>query len=206
VSSSPGPDAATWVGIAVAGVIGLGGWIMAGIANSRSKKANTHSEQANTIATGAVIKAESANRIAEDANKLSKDANALVELSVLQQTEDWFVEWVAEWNVAGALLILTQRGRDDALQSSVVIAGKNVHKIYRADHPVSPGQDLAIEVMQVLGERNKYDIQFAQRMEKNETSPVRVIPEPFSLELTITIHWFTGGGFVQVQTIELKVT
>lgn len=206
MSGTPPNVVATWIGIAVAGAVGIGGWVTAGIANGRAKKANTLAEKSNTIAQDAVARADAANDIAEDANKLSKDANALVERSVSQQTEDWFVKWEAEWNVAAALLILKQRGRDDALNTSVVIAGKNVHKIYRADHSVSPGQELDIEVMQVLDERNKHDIRTAQIMERNVSSPVVYVPSGFSLDLTISIRWLTGGGFVQPQTVELKVT
>jgi hypothetical protein len=192
-----------WIGIAVALVVGAIGWIFAGVANSRAKAANTAAAESNRLAKEAVEKADQANRIAED-------ANTLVGRSVAAQTEDWHVDWRAEWNKAGSLVVLKNRGRDAALDASVTVSAKiSKHSVYAVEkwpEGVPPNTDVTVMVNDVLEARRLHETKAAQIMNANRTSRVAWIPGPFLIVLKISVRWRTGEGFPRDQEIELQAS
>ncbi|MCU1508401.1 MAG: anthranilate phosphoribosyltransferase [Glaciihabitans sp.] len=199
-----------WIGIAVAFLVGAIGWIFAGVANSRAKAANTAAGESNRIAKEAVEKADQANLIAKDANQLSEDANALVGRSVAAQTEDWHVDWRAEWNEAGSLVILKNRGRDAALDASATVSAKlpdkRVYAVEKWPDGVLPNTDVTLMVTDVLDARTRHEIRSAEIMDANHGSSVFVVPGSFLLVLKISVRWRTGEGFPRDQEIELHAT
>ena len=199
-------DIPVWVGVAVTFVVGVGGWVTAGIANARAKAANVEAAKSNAIAVGAVEKAEQANRIAADANRLSEDANALVGRSVAAQTEDWHVDWWAEWNAASASLELKNRGRDAARDASVTIVGEGVYVVEKWPEGVAPNADAVVLVASVLDLRAQKEARNARIIEGNRSSSVAIIPSPFSVTLSVSVRWRTGEGFPGGQQLEVRAT
>ncbi len=202
-------DLLTIIGFIVAAGLGAVGWIFSGVANRRANDANDEAAKSNLIANEAVEKADRANRIAEDANRLSEEANKLVGRSLAEQTEDWHVAWLAEWNQASASVILKNRGRDTALDASVTISGNNIHKVERWPNGVPARTDVVVPLTEV----NDQQANHRRESPRSAIGNVRgvgnsmiYVEKPFALELDLAIHWRTGEGFVRGKELKLTIT
>jgi len=205
MSGSTGDDVATWVGIIAAGAVGAVGWIFAGIANSRAKKANELVEQANTIAKQAVVRAEDANGIAEHANKLSEQSNLLIERTTAQKAEDWFVDWTAKWNHDSALIVLKNTGRDAARNLSVTIDGEQLHRVVEFDHDILGGTEDTIPIPEIIQKRIDNGLAADRIMASNRNSGVMIIPGPLNLNVTLSFRWQTGLDVWQSKDLALRI-
>jgi hypothetical protein len=206
IMSGVSPDGtATWIGIVAAASVGVVGWIFAGIANGRAKKANELAEKANGIAEMAIVRADDANGIAEHANKLSEQANSLIERTTAQKDEDWFVDWTAKWNHDSALIVLRNTGRDAARNLSVTIDGEKLHRVVEFDHDILGGTDDTISLSEIVQKRTDNAAAMERIIQSNRASSVSVIPSPLNVNITLSLRWQTGRDVWQPKELTLRI-
>lgn len=206
-------DLPVWIGVVVAGLVGVGGWIAAGIANGRAKKANALAtsanklaEQANEIATSAVAEAKSANRISKGANKLSEEANSIAKSQALQQNEDWFVKWKGSWDKDLAMLTFKNEGRDPAREVSCIVVGGDIHEIGRPGEDVAPGKVFRMHLPQITEQRDAQAIHDRQTNREMGAAGIIWVPRQFKSTVEVTIIWKTGLGATQEQSLTKTLT
>lgn len=198
-------DTATWIGIIVSGLIGLGGLVFAYFADRRAKKANKLVEESNGIAKRALVRAEDANGIAEHANKLSEQANSLIERTAAQKAEDWFVDWTAKWNHDSALIVLKNTGRDAARNLSVTIDGEQLHRVVEFDHDIPGGIEDTIPVPEIVQKRIDNGLAADRIMESNRNRSVVIIPVPLNINVTLSFRWQTGLDVWKPKDLPLRI-
>lgn len=93
---------AQWVGVLIAIGFGITSWFQ--------------SRSANRNAATALALARDANGIAEDANTISRGVSE-------RMSEQWLTEWDASWREADNSIVLTNVGRDRAINPTVTING-----------------------------------------------------------------------------------
>lgn len=196
-----GPDiVAAWVGAAVAGVIGVVGWVFAGLANRKAKLANKLAESANSIAERAAVEAARANKLAEDANRLSRKANTLSERTFLNSSEGSFVQWIPEWVPDRFEIAVTNAGRDTAFGPSIVVTGDELHQVgVGAD--TRPREKLTIPLPQIAQRKLTAPRARAAFIEGTTVSLGRL----FLFPVSIVVLWKTEHGFERHERIEFEV-
>lgn len=199
-------DLPVWIGVIVAGLVGLGGWITAAFAIQSAQRANELAEASNGIAKRAVKEAKASNRIANGANKLSQQANTLVEGQIGQQNEDWYVKWKPKWEKDSAMLVLTNEGRDAARNVSCVVSGDGIHEIGRPGIDVAPGEVFRVHLPVVTEQRNADGIEAARRYREMERAGIIWVHGGFKTNLEVTVIWKTGLGTTQDQTFNKSVS
>lgn len=164
-------------------------------ANSLAQKSNKLSKGANSIATDALGQAAEANNIAQDANKLGEDANALAKRAVLQQDEDWYVNWTLQWDEKDATLKLRNLGARTAHDLTVIITNGEVHHVSEGLGDVNPGLEIFFEVPEIPQYRELRG-QIIRYRQRNLARKSQIMTSySWAYECKIIIRWRTGAGF-----------
>lgn len=190
---------AAWFGVGASAVIGGVGWILAGLANSKAEKANK-------IAKDALAEAVKANEIAEDANQLSEDANTLVKRQALQQSDPSHVDWAADWDQERLELILTNTGRDTALNVSVLIKGKQVDRLSDRHGDVPRGEKVVVAFPEFADQRREHSIAERDRVARYAAADIFSAYRPWRRILTIDVRWLYQSRKPGAQVIEQRVS
>ena len=80
----------------VSGTAGIGGLLLAGLANKRAKEANRLTEKANDVAAKSLTEAQEANRVAQEGNRIASDANSVAERALAATTDHIQYRWKIE--------------------------------------------------------------------------------------------------------------
>lgn len=80
----------------VSGAAGIGGLLLAGLANKRAKEANRLTEKANDVAAKSLTEAQKANRVAQEGNRIAGDANTVAERALAATTDHIQYRWKIE--------------------------------------------------------------------------------------------------------------
>lgn len=80
----------------VSGAAGIGGLVLAGLANKRAKEANRLTEKANDVAAKSLAEAQEANRVAQEGNRIAGDANTVAERALAATTDHIQYRWKIE--------------------------------------------------------------------------------------------------------------
>lgn len=195
-----------WVGIAVSGLLGVGGFVSGLVGNRRAQQANKLAQAANRIAESAVSRADEANQIAGHANELSEESNSIVRRQSAQQEEDWFVEWKEQWETKPAILTLVNRGRDSARHVSVTIAGDSVHRVVERNDDILPGEKVVLTLPELLEERRAFYETSRARTARMAAKGITTWGGRFQAELKVTVRWRTGEGVAKQQIFELQLS
>lgn len=199
-------EVTAWVAIAVSVVVGGASVILAGLANSRAKKANRIAQHANQLAAEAVGQAREANQIAENANHLSEEANTLIRRQAAQLADPAHIEWHAEWDAERTELVVTNTGRDEALNVSVLVKGYDIDHLEQWPSPVSRGEQVSIAFPEIRQRRLDSEAAIAKRRaEARAAGDVHWPTLPFFVKVRIDVRWRTEVGRPEHQVIEFRL-
>ncbi|UUE19354.1 hypothetical protein [Microbacterium sp. J1-1] len=197
---------AAWIGVGGASAVGLVGWVLAGVSNGRAKKANKIAEGANQLAADALREARESNQIAQNANKLSEEANSIAHAQSLKQSDPSHVEWEAKWDKEASIAQVTNRGRDDALDTTILFKRGKVEELVRGADRISRGDHVAISFPEIPEQRTQH---------AREEEAIRVDPRyrgiigvglPFGGTMTFDVRWISEFGNPGQQTVKLYVS
>jgi hypothetical protein len=192
-------------GDVVAALVGVGGLVLAIVANRRARNANEAAKASNEIATEAVAKADEANRIAEHANQLSLDANTVIKRQAAQQEEQWLVEWSAKWYPDRAVLALTNDGRDVAIQPTVLVRGENLNELSEGHQDAPRRYQLEVPLAQIAHQRADHATRTERRRRQMSEAGIISVGTHFKNDVVVTVQWRTGLGKPQQQIIECRL-
>lgn len=80
----------------VSGAAGIGGLLLAGLANKRAKEANRLTEKANDVAAKSLAEAQKATCVAQEGNRIAGDANTVAERALAATTDHIQYRWKIE--------------------------------------------------------------------------------------------------------------
>lgn len=192
-------------GEVVAGLVGVGGLVLAINANRAARKANELAESSGKSAARAVRVAEESNRIAEHANELSEHANQVVTTQAAQQVEKWLVEWRAEWDGDRGVLTLVNDGRDAARAPFVVIKGDDVDELREGYEDVPRHGALVITFPEFPEDRLRENARLAVEYRRALDDGIIWSLQKYEVELVVTVHWETGLGQPREQVLNLTL-
>lgn len=185
---------------------GVAGVLVAAGANRLVKRGNQLAEDANRVAGEASAAAAEANKIADSANQLSQEANTISRRALTSQTEQHFVDWEPRWEEDEAVLVLTNRGGDDAHRPTVVIASENLHRVHEGPDVVPPGEQIRLDLPGIIDQRAKHEVEQAGIHASLRSSGMIYFSSPFQITLKITVVWTSEAGFAKTQSLELEVS
>ena len=175
----------------VSATIGLGGLILAALANKRAKDANHHAQIANEIAAQGIAQAEEANRVAQEGNHIARDANTVAERAMAATTDHVRYNWRIEVEKDDDVVILRNDSAYPALDLTVVVdEGHHVAATATAEH-IPPFGELRLDL----------DSTLQQHIEQARHHKVVIHGDgftafrgPYTFELRFTITAVTEAG------------
>lgn len=191
-----------YIGAGASLLVGIGGIIAAGIANSRAKMANKHAEDANKIAADALTQAAESNKIAKDANALSEEANSISRSNAAKQFDPSHVDWAVKWDTETAILHVTNSGRDTAHGVSVLVQGDEIDDLIEREEPVPRNEHIEIPFPQIAENRKNHQIEAARHYRAMVNAGYFTVREEFECPLVIDVRWTSdlgNPGFEQFQ-------
>ena len=194
--------AGAWVAAGVAMLVGVVGWAAAGIANREAKKANRLAKHANDIAADALRQAAEANEIAEHANHLSEEANTIARAQALQQVDPSHVEWAAKFDAEASVLHVTNRGRDTAVDASVLFNRDGVQELVRGEEHLPSGGEVLIPFPDVPERREGYEFRQAQIISQARAQRIAMAGTKYGFPIELDIRWLTEAGNPRQQTVK----
>lgn len=197
---------AAWIGVAGAGVVGFVGWLFAGVANGRAKKANAHADSANKLAAEALAEAREANEIAKNANDLSEKANAIAETQALKQADPSHVEWHPKWDQEAATVRITNRGRHAAINTTVLIKRSKVEELVHGEQSIARNEEILIPFPDVPEKRKKINAGRAERQRDAQSKGIFLAFTPYSERIEFDVRWETEVGNPRVQVLALHLS
>lgn len=194
------------VAAGVGALAGIGGLIVAGRANSRTKQANEIAEAANKLAAQALGKAREANDIAENANKLSEDANAIAQREAAKQSDPSHVEWKAKWDEEASVVTIKNHGRDVALNTTALFRRDGIEELITPEDRLARLDSFSIPFPEVPKQRQDHLIQDRARLDSYRVQSVFVVPNPFGYFVSLDIRWFSELGNPRQQTVDVRIS
>lgn len=185
--------------------MGLVGWVLAGIANSRAKKANRLAEVANEIAADAVRQAGESNNTAQHANGLSEQANTIAQRQAAQQADPSHIEWEAKFDSEASVLRVTNRGRDAAVNTSVIFERDGVEELVRGDDLIPRGGELLIPFPEIPERREKHRSDRTADRDRGGRDGIFVMTLPFGFTVSLDVRWVSELGKPGQQTVQCLV-
>jgi hypothetical protein len=136
----------------------------------------------------------------------ARQANALAARNAARAEESWFVDWHVTWNPDLAVLVLTNRGSNAAIDTSVTVAGPYIHEVRDGWPQVGGDQNIDIPLPVIPTQRAQYiaeqDARFTRNLELNVVSPGTTFVAP----LKVTVRWKTGLGSPADKTFDIDAT
>lgn len=202
-------DALSLVMDAVTAGVGIGGLLLAGLANKRAKEANRAAETANNLAADGVAQAEEANRIAVEGNEIARDANQVAERALAATTDHVTYSWRLEVQEDGVTVALLNDSAHAAHQVTVVVDQDSHVKATASADEVGPFGQVLLDLEDLVQKEIKKERRKAQRRDaiNNADNGVLVFGEPhhrFRLRLTVTAR--TQAGVQHSDVIEQVLT
>lgn len=196
-------DALSLVMDAVTAGIGVGGLLLAGLANKRAKEANRHAEMANDLATQSLAQAEEANRVAQEGNHIARDANTIAERALTAATDHVQYDWRVEAEGDPPAVRVVNDSAHPATHVTVVVTdGHEVITTATAETVPVLGQ-VPLDLHGTLQKHLEHARQRPTVLISGGTSIIRG-PHRFDLRLTITAD--TQAGVTHSDVIKQRFT
>lgn len=200
-----------WSGVeaiaaAVGAATGIGGLVVASVANRRTKQANKFAKAANDLAAEALGKAREANDIAEHANKLSEEANSIAVHEAAKQRDPSHVEWRAKWDQETSIVTVTNHGRDVAVNTTVLVKRDEVEEVVTPNGRIARLESFVIVFPELPQQRQDHalieDLAIRQARADRMFRP----PTQFGISVAFDIRWFSEIGNPRQQTLKIFIS
>lgn len=183
--------------------IGLGGLILAALANKRAKDANDHAKIANDLAAQGIAQAEEANRVAQEGNHIARDANTVAERAMAATTDHVHYNWTIEVEEGAAAVILRNDSAYPAMDLTIVVDESHHIAATATAEYIPPFGKLSLNL----------DSTIQQHVERARHHQVVVQGEgftafrgPYTFELRFTITAATETGVMHSDIVEQRFT
>jgi hypothetical protein len=196
---------AAWIGVGGASAVGLVGWVLAGVANGRAKRANQIAEHANNLAADAVSEAREANQIAQNANDLSEKANTIAQTQALKQSDPSHVEWDAQWDREACVARITNRGRHIAVNATALVKRGKVEDLVRGPERIARGEEFEIPFPDVPEKRAKRNREIAATEQRAARNGIVIGFREYGESVEFDVRWESEVGNPGAQTIKLRL-
>lgn len=202
-------DALSLVMDAVTAGVGIGGLLLAGLANKRAKEANRVAKVANDLAAQSLAQAEEANRVAVEGNEIARDANQVAERALAATTDHVTYSWRLEVQEDGVTVALLNDSAHAAHQVTVVVDQDSHVKATASADEVGPFGQVLLDLEDLVQKEIKKERRKAQRRDaiNNADNGIFIFGEPhhrFRLRLTVTAR--TQAGVQHSDVIEQVLT
>lgn len=200
-------DALSLVMDAVTAGVGVGGLLLAGLANKRAKEANRAAETANNLAADGVAQAEEANRVAVEGNEIARNANAVAQRALNAQLDPIHYRWRLKVDQDGRAVLVNDSAHPADQVTVVVDRGGHVIATVETEHCAPFGQlllDLEGTLQEEIEKARAADERTRQLNAAN--SGVIVIPGRHKFRLRTTVTARTEAGVPHSDVTEETLT
>lgn len=191
------------IGIGAAALIAVIGWIAAGIAHRRARKAAQLAKSAHDLASEAVRNSRQAREAADQASELGASAVAMAEQQERRMTDSSRVEWSLSWDDERRGIVVSNVGTDSAFDVHFVVDRDGRRELSTGlDHVPRDGQ-LVLPLPQLV--THSAQPAFLSAPDPRLTHAQVTGAIAVASIATVDIRWSSKLGNLQRETLKIDV-